>query len=34
VVAEPTLGFDLDTPEDLARLDYDRLHELVALGSS
>jgi 2-phospho-L-lactate guanylyltransferase len=33
VIIEPALGFDLDTPEDLARLEPGRLHELVALGT-
>jgi 2-phospho-L-lactate guanylyltransferase len=33
VVVEPALGFDVDTPDDLARLEPDRLHDLVALGT-
>jgi 2-phospho-L-lactate/phosphoenolpyruvate guanylyltransferase len=33
LVADPELGFDLDTPDDLERLDPARLRELVALGS-
>ena len=32
VVSHPVLGFDLDTPDDLERLDPPRLHELMALG--
>lgn len=32
VVSDPTLGFDLDTPEDLERLDPARLRELMAAG--
>jgi 2-phospho-L-lactate guanylyltransferase len=32
VVSEPALGFDLDTPEDLERLDPGRLRELMAAG--
>ena len=32
VVSDPTLGFDLDTPDDLERLDPARLQELTALG--
>ena len=32
VVSDPVLGFDLDTPEDLERLDPARLRELMALG--
>lgn len=32
VVHYPTLGFDLDTPDDLERLDPGRLRELTALG--
>ena len=32
VVNDPALGFDLDTPEDLERLDPARLRELMALG--
>ena len=33
LVVDPALGFDLDAPEDLERLDPDRLAELEALGS-
>jgi 2-phospho-L-lactate guanylyltransferase len=32
VVDHPQLGFDLDTPDDLERLDTTRLRELMALG--
>ncbi len=32
VVSHPVLGFDLDTPEDLERLDPARLRELMAAG--
>jgi 2-phospho-L-lactate guanylyltransferase len=32
VVSDPVLGFDLDTPNDLERLDPVRLRELTALG--
>ncbi len=32
VVDDPTLGFDLDTPDDLERLDPARLRELTGLG--
>ena len=32
VVSDPVLGFDLDTPDDLERLDPARLRELTALG--
>jgi 2-phospho-L-lactate guanylyltransferase (CobY/MobA/RfbA family) len=32
VVADPELGFDLDTPDDLERLDASRLVELIELG--
>jgi 2-phospho-L-lactate guanylyltransferase len=32
VVSDSVLGFDLDTPEDLERLDPQRLRELTALG--
>ena len=32
VVSDPSLGFDLDTPDDLERLDPARLRELTALG--
>jgi 2-phospho-L-lactate/phosphoenolpyruvate guanylyltransferase len=32
VVHDPDLAFDLDTPDDLERLDPDRLLELMALG--
>jgi 2-phospho-L-lactate guanylyltransferase len=32
VVSDPVLGFDLDTPDDLERLDPERLRELTALG--
>ena len=32
LVADPALGFDLDTPEDLERLDAERLLELQAIG--
>jgi 2-phospho-L-lactate guanylyltransferase len=32
VVSDPSLGFDLDTPEDLERLDPGRLRELTARG--
>ena len=32
VVDDPALGFDLDTPEDLERLDPARLRELMAIG--
>lgn len=32
VVSDPVLGFDLDTPADLERLDPERLRELTALG--
>jgi 2-phospho-L-lactate guanylyltransferase len=32
VVSDPVLGFDLDTPEDLERLDPARLRELTGLG--
>jgi len=32
VVRDPILGYDLDTPEDLERLDPARLHELTGLG--
>jgi len=32
VVSDPILGFDLDTPDDLERLDPGRLRELMALG--
>jgi len=32
VVASSVLGFDLDTPDDLERLDPQRLRELMALG--
>jgi 2-phospho-L-lactate guanylyltransferase len=34
VVGDPELGFDLDTPDDLERLDSDRLVELQALGEA
>jgi 2-phospho-L-lactate guanylyltransferase len=34
LVNDPALGFDLDTPEDLERLDAGRLVELQALGQS
>ena len=34
VVPDPVLGFDLDTPEDLERVDPARLRELVLLGRS
>ncbi|HET7678071.1 MAG TPA: 2-phospho-L-lactate guanylyltransferase [Candidatus Limnocylindrales bacterium] len=33
LVHDPALGFDLDTPEDLERLDSDRLAALLALGT-
>jgi 2-phospho-L-lactate guanylyltransferase len=33
VVVEPTLAFDLDTPEDLRRLDADVLEELEHIGA-
>jgi len=32
VVSDPVLGFDLDTPDDLERLDPARLRELMELG--
>lgn len=32
VVSDAVLGFDLDTPDDLERLDPERLRELTALG--
>jgi 2-phospho-L-lactate guanylyltransferase len=32
VVSDPALGFDLDTPDDLERLDPTRLRELTELG--
>jgi 2-phospho-L-lactate guanylyltransferase len=32
VMTDPALGFDLDTPDDLERLDPARLRELTALG--
>ena len=32
VVSDPVLGFDLDTPEDLERLDPARLRQLMELG--
>ncbi len=32
VVSDPSLGFDLDTPDDLERLDLARLRELTELG--
>jgi 2-phospho-L-lactate guanylyltransferase len=32
VVSDPTLGFDLDTPDDLERLDADRLRSLMEAG--
>lgn len=32
VVSDPVLGFDLDTPDDLERLDPERLRELTTLG--
>ena len=32
VVSDPALGFDLDTPDDLERLDPARLRELMELG--
>ena len=32
VVSDAALGFDLDTPDDLERLDPERLRELTALG--
>lgn len=32
VVSDPILGFDLDTPDDLERLDPQRLRDLTALG--
>ena len=32
VVSNPVLGFDLDTPDDLERLDPERLRALTALG--
>ena len=34
VVTDPLLGFDLDTPDDLERLDPGRLRELTARGRS
>jgi 2-phospho-L-lactate guanylyltransferase len=34
LVVDPLLGFDLDTPEDLERVDAGRLVELLSLGSS
>ena len=34
VVSDPSLGFDLDTPDDLERLDPGRLRELTGLGRS
>lgn len=34
LVVEPSLGFDLDTPDDLALLDPVRLAELLALGAA
>ena len=34
LVVDPALGFDLDTPEDVARLDPQRLAELEALGAA
>jgi len=34
LVADPDLGFDLDTPDDLERLDPARLVELMALGAA
>ncbi len=34
LVLESTLGFDLDTPDDLERLDFARLLELQALGQA
>ena len=33
VVIEPSLGFDLDTPDDLERLDVSRIVELTDLGT-
>jgi 2-phospho-L-lactate/phosphoenolpyruvate guanylyltransferase len=32
VVADPALGFDLDTPEDLERISSERLEELLRMG--
>jgi 2-phospho-L-lactate guanylyltransferase len=32
VVSDPGLGFDLDTPDDIERLDGARLADLMALG--
>lgn len=32
VVSDPLLGFDLDTPDDLERMEPERLRELMALG--
>jgi 2-phospho-L-lactate guanylyltransferase len=34
LVVDPTLGFDLDTPEDLALMEPARLAELLALGTA
>ena len=34
VISDPVLGFDLDTPDDLERLDPARLRELTELGRS
>jgi 2-phospho-L-lactate guanylyltransferase len=34
IVDDARLGFDLDTPEDLERLEPDRLHELTRLGGT
>lgn len=34
LVIDPQLGFDLDTPEDLERVDAERLLELLELGNS
>jgi 2-phospho-L-lactate guanylyltransferase len=34
IVRDPRLGFDLDTPEDLERLDPDLLEALTALGAT
>jgi 2-phospho-L-lactate guanylyltransferase (CobY/MobA/RfbA family) len=34
LVQDPALGFDLDTPDDLERLEVDRLIELQSIGQA